>query len=309
MPAVRTDLSEALLDRLRRECDLLGFEDVTAYVRWVVDNRAAIRSEADPSVVEAYERRIEELETRVGKLADGDADLSESKAQTTSPESEVQTTSPESKAQTTSPESKAQTTSPESSAATADDGDTTPAGVDRGGDERVEANLSPATARVGGDADEVAELASALAGVTDDRLDEITRRAVARTREELGEGDGGASGLSYDATNALCSDGPPPGADITDLGALDVPGRDEGLVERRQRAVGAALAFLKEASEACRSDFIDALYETYPAGYDTAGGWWRCVRRGLSQVDRVDGAGEGSRTWRFRDVRGRVRVL
>jgi hypothetical protein len=291
MPAVRTDLSEALLDRLRRECDLLGFEDVTAYVRWVVDNRAAIRSEADPSVVEAYERRIEELETRVGKLADGDADLSESKAQTTSPES------------------KAQTTSPESSAATADDGDTTPAGVDRGGDERVEANLSPATARVGGDADEVAELASALAGVTDDRLDEITRRAVARTREELGEGDGGASGLSYDATNALCSDGPPPGADITDLGALDVPGRDEGLVERRQRAVGAALAFLKEASEACRSDFIDALYETYPAGYDTAGGWWRCVRRGLSQVDRVDGAGEGSRTWRFRDVRGRVRVL
>ena len=281
MPAVRTDLSEALLDRLRRECDLLGFEDVTAYVRWVVDNRAAIRSEADPSVVEAYERRIEELETRVGKLADGDADLSESKAQTTSPES---------------------------SAATADDGGDL-AGVDRGGDERVEANLSPATARVGGDADEVAELASALAGVTDDRLDEITRRAVARTREELDEGDGGASGLSYDATNALCSDGPPPGADITDLGALDVPGRDEGLVERRQRAVGAALAFLKEASEACRSDFIDALYETYPAGYDTAEGWWRCVRRGLSQVDRVDGAGEGSRTWRFRDVRGRVRVL
>jgi hypothetical protein len=299
MPAVRVDLSEALFDRLRRECDLLGFEDVTAYVHWVVDNRATIRSEADPSVVEAYERRIEELETRVGKLADGDADLSESETQTTSPESETQTTSPE---------SRAQTTSPESSAATADDGGDL-AGIDRGGDERVEANLSPATARVGGDADEVAELASALAGVTDDRLDEITRRAVARTREELGEGDGGASGLSYDATNALCSDGPPPGADITDLGALDVPGRDEGLVERRQRAVGAALAFLKEASEACRSDFIDALYETCPAGYDTADGWWRCVRRGLSQVDRVDGAGEGSRTWRFRDVRGRVRVL
>jgi len=276
MPTVRLELSEALLDRLRRERDLLGFEDVETYVRWVVDSRAAIESDADTTVVDAYERRIEDLEARVADLADGE-------------HGEGGTTDE------------------------GDAGETPPAGSpaadgEAKGEREVAANLSSATARVGGDADAVADLAAALAGVTDDRLDEITRRAVARAREQRG-GDGGGSGLSYDATNALRSDGPPPGADVTDLGALDVPGHDDRLLERRRRAVGAALAYLKETGEARRSDFVEALYDDRPAGYDTADGWWRCVKRGLSQVDRVDGAGPDSRTWRFRDVHGRVRVL
>ncbi len=265
MPELRLGLSAAFLDRLRREQDLLGFDDVETYVRWVLDNRAAIDSDAEPSVVDAYERRIEELEARL------DADA---------PDDEP-----------------------------ASDPDPGPAADDAPGEPTVEANIDPATARVGGDADEVADLASALAGVTEDRLDEITRQAVARTREELGEGDGGGTGLSYDAENGLRSDGPPPGAEITDLSALTVPGHDDALVQRRREAVGAALAYLKEAESARRSEFVDALYEEYPAGYDTESGWWRCVKRGLSQVDRVDGAGEGSRIWRFRDHRGRVRVL
>ncbi|PSQ60568.1 hypothetical protein BRD18_00670 [Halobacteriales archaeon SW_7_71_33] len=280
MPTVRLELSEALLDRLRRERDLLGFEDVETYVRWVVDSRAAIESDADTTVVDAYERRIEELEARVADLADGEGGESD-----------------------TTDEGDAGEAPPVGGPAADGEGE----GEDEGKGE-VTANLSPATARVGGDADAVADLAAALAGVTDDRLDEITRRAVARTREQLG-GDGGGSGLSYDATNALRSDGPPPGADVTDLGALDVPGHDDRLLERRRRAVGAALAYLKETGEARRSDFVEALYDDRPAGYDTADGWWRCVKRGLSQVDRVDGAGPDSRTWRFRDVHGRVRVL
>lgn len=265
MPELRLELSAAFLDRLRREQDLLGFEDVEAYVRWVLDNRAAIDGDADLSVVDAYERRIEDLEARL----DADAPADES----------------------------------------TDDPPLGSAADDAPGEATVEANIDPATARVGGDADEVADLASALAGVTEDRLDEITRQAVARTRKELGEGDGGGTGLSYDAENTLRSDGPPPGAEITDLSAIEVPGHDDALVRRRREAVGAALAFLKEVKSARRSEFIDALYDDYPAGYDTEGGWWRCVKRGLSQVDRVDGADEGSRTWRFRDHRGRVRVL
>ncbi|PSQ38748.1 hypothetical protein BRD13_05650 [Halobacteriales archaeon SW_5_70_135] len=282
MPTVRLELSEALLDRLRRERDLLGFEDVETYVRWVVDGRAAIESDADTTVVDAYERRIEDLEARVADLPDDE-------------QGEGGTTDG----------GDAGKTPPAGGPAA--DGEGEVEGESKGKGEMA-ANLSPATARVGGDADAVADLAAALAGVTDDRLDEITRRAVARTREQLG-GDGGGSGLSYDATNALRSDGPPPGADVTDLGALDVPGHDDRLLERRRRAIGAALAYLKEAGEARRSDFVEALYDDRPAGYDTADGWWRCVKRGLSQVDRVDGAGPDSRIWRFRDVHGRVRVL
>ena len=286
MPELRLELSAAFLDRLRREEDLLGFDDVETYVRWVLDNRAAIESDADPTVVEAYERRIEDLEARL----DADGDPGDGATPTD-----------------TSPVTPEETTDGVDDSGTVADRDRNP-DTDRSAD-TVEANIDPATARVGGDADEVADLAATLAGVTEDRLDEITRQAVARTREELGEGDGGGTGLSYDAENGLRSDGPPPGAEITDLSALDVPGHDDALVERRREAVGAALAYLKEAGNARRSDFVDALYEAYPAGYDTESGWWRCVKRGLSQVDRVDGAGEGSRTWRFRDHRGRVRVL
>lgn len=182
------------------------------------------------------------------------------------------------------------------------DGDGTPGGSTDG---RIEANLAPSTVRLEDDA--VAELADELAGVQDHRMDEVVRRAVAKTRRRLGEGT--ETGVDYRSSAALREAGPRPGAEITDLDELAVPGYDEDLVERRRTAVGAALAFLRDEKRARRSEFVDALYGEYPAGYESADGWWNCVKRGLRQVDRVDGADEGSRTWRYRDYRGRVRVL
>ena len=170
--------------------------------------------------------------------------------------------------------------------------------------EVLEANLSPAEVRVEDDA--VAELADELAGVRDGRVDEVVRRAVAQTRRRLGEGT--ETGVAYRASDPL-DDGPRPGAEITDLDDLAVPGYDEDLVERRRTAVGAALAYLRDEKRTKRADFVDALYEDYPAGYGTADGWWNCVKRGLRQVDRVDEADEGSRIWRYRDYTGRVRVI
>ncbi len=169
----------------------------------------------------------------------------------------------------------------------------------------VEANLAPATDRIADDP--VGELADELAGVEGQRLDEMARQAVARTREELGEGPG--TGLDYRSRTSIDDDGPRPGSDIADLDDLAVPGYDDELVARRREAVGAALAYLKDVGEARRGEFVDVLYGECPAGYDSVDGWWECLKRGLRQVDRVDDAGEGSRTWRFRDVKGRVRVL
>jgi len=99
-----------------------------------------------------------------------------------------------------------------------------------------------------------------------------------------------------------------PGADLTDLDALDLPGYDETLLDRRRRLVGAALAYLKEAGEARRGDFVAALRAEYPAGYDSVESWWTCLKRGLRQVHRVRDADATRRTWRYRDVRGRVHV-
>ena len=90
-----------------------------------------------------------------------------------------------------------------------------------------------------------------------------------------------------------------PGEDVTDLDALSIPGRSAETLEKRRHAVGRALAYLRDEGRARRSDFVDALYEECPAGYDTTDGWWRCVKEGLKQVDAVEG-GEGTRVWRYR---------
>lgn len=239
---------------------MLGFEEPSAYLRWLVDNRAALQGDDDQNrILAAYAERIADLEERL-ETAEGAADPA-----------------------------------PEEAAAASDDGDP----------ERFEANLAPATARISDDS--VAQVADELKRAQGEAVDEMARQAVAKTRRRLGEGT--ASGIDYSSRTALRSDGPRPGSDVTDLDGIEVPGYEDELIARRREAVGAALAFLKDVDEAQRSDFVAELYDAYPAGYSSSDGWWECVKRGLRQVDRVDDAGDGSRIWRFRDFKGRVRVL
>jgi hypothetical protein len=145
--------------------------------------------------------------------------------------------------------------------------------------------------------------AQALNEVEGDAIDELARNAVAQTREQLGSGFG--SGIDYDPRTDIGS-GTRPGEDIADLDDIEVPGWDDSLIAQRREAVGAALAFLKSVEEAKRSDFVSELYENYPAGYDSEGSWWECIKRGLRQVDRVNPAREDSRIWSFRTTPGRV---
>ena len=146
--------------------------------------------------------------------------------------------------------------------------------------------------------DSVLEDAGMLGTVETERLDELTRRAVATTRKRLNRDV--ETGLEYRSSTRLADDSVRPGADIADLGSLSVPGRSDDTIERRRRAVGQALAYLRDERRARRSDFVEALYDEYPAGYGTADGWWRCIKSGLKQVDAVDG-GEGARVWVFRE--------
>lgn len=166
-------------------------------------------------------------------------------------------------------------------------------------------------ATIAGEEDAVARIedadlkvaADALSSVEGQRFDEFARRAVTQTREQLGDGFG--SGIEYSSRESLHDDHRA-GEDITDLDELDVPGWDENCKARRRRAVGAALAYLRDVEEATRSDFIEELYEEYPAQYNSEQSWWSCIKRGLRQVDRVDPAREDSRIWRFRTTPGRV---
>jgi hypothetical protein len=148
----------------------------------------------------------------------------------------------------------------------------------------------------------VESAATALRTVEADRADVFAQRAVASTRKRLGDV---GTGLDYRSSASLEGDGRP-GADIAALDEIEVPGWDETLIERRRDAVGAALAFLSDAEEAKRADFVDALFAEYPAGYDSESAWWDCIKRGLEQVGRVIPATEASRTWEFRTTPGRV---
>lgn len=171
-------------------------------------------------------------------------------------------------------------------------------------DRTVEGDLSPAVERVEDDA--LGADADALASVEANRFDEIVSRAVDQTRDRLG--DGVDTGIDYSSRRRLDDDAVP-GSEITDLSAIEVPGWEEPVVHERRKAVGAALAFLRDAEEAKRNDFVDELFEEYPAGYESHHGWWECIKRGLRQVDRVDPAREGSRIWRYRNTPGRVRRI
>ena len=168
----------------------------------------------------------------------------------------------------------------------------------------LESNLAPSVDRI--EDDRLADSADALSNVEGARLDEFARRAVADTRERLGDGVG--SGISYNSSTAISEDRRV-GEDIADLDAIEVPGWDEQLVARRRRAVGVALAFLKDVQEAKRNDFIDELYDEHPAGYDTADSWWACIKQGLRQVDRVVPARDGGQIWKFRTTPGRVKRI
>lgn len=144
--------------------------------------------------------------------------------------------------------------------------------------------------------DPVSKDADVLRGVETERLDELTRRAVAKTREKLDRDV--ETGLSYRSNTTLADSEVRPGDDIADLDALDLPGRSEETLERRREVAGRALALLRDRGEARRSDFVDELYESHPAGYDTESGWWNCIKAALKQVEAVDG-GEGRRVWRY----------
>lgn len=285
MPVIRLEVSGDLAELLDAECTLLGFESREEYVRWIVRNRAAIAGGADrDKILAEYAQRVREirgsLEADPGAGEDG----------------ESASTGDESPSSGTASTGADRTTSADAGGAeTSADGGSAVDGM----------NLTPRAERIADDT--VAEAASELTGVQGDAFDELARRAVKRTREQLGEGTG--SGLEYESSTTLDTDGARPGEDITDLDALEVPGYDDELIARRREAVGAALAHLRDHGQAKKGDFVDAVYEEYPAGYESAAGWWDCIKRGLRQVDRVDGAGDDSRIWRFRDYRGRVRVL
>ncbi|MFC6953857.1 hypothetical protein [Halorubellus litoreus] len=326
MPEIRLELSAEDVRKLDTEVDLLGFEDRGEYLRWIIGNRAAIEqgTERDQLLTE-YQARVDELEAQLSahdgnrggdggaaadatrepragaesgsddgraRATDGSGTLStaESRATSSSTPAEPRTTV---EPQTTSDvdESTSDGASRPRSSRSDDVGDESNDPVEIGG------NFAPE--RVERFEDEsLGSHANQLKGVEGERLDEFARRAVAKTRERLGREP--STGLEYRSGTRIARSSPDvrPGEDLVDLDALDVPGRSESTCAPRREAVGAALAYLRDVDRAKRGDFVEELYEEYPAGYDSESGWWRCIKRGLKDAPVVEG-GDGARVWTY----------
>ncbi|MCT9096583.1 hypothetical protein [Haloarchaeobius sp. HME9146] len=272
MPTLRLDVPEETVRKLDMETDLLGFDDVQEYLSWIIGNRAAIEqgTERDQLLTE-YAARVEELEAQI--------DTSHSPEATQGGDDAAEADG--GRVQRGTGEMIVSGTSAGDTDHRQLGGNFRPERVERFTDEDLDAH------------------AGVLSGVEGERLDEFARRAVAQTRERLGRDP--TTGLSYSSNTTISTTTSDVslGADIADLGDIEVPGRSTEKTEPRREAVGAALAYLKDVGSARRSDFVDELYEEFPAGYGSEAGWWECIKTGLKQVDVVEG-GDGRRVWRFR---------
>lgn len=319
MRELPVELDDETIRALETERSLIGFESRSAYVRWIVEHRAAIDDGTDDRRLEAYRERIAELEAELEALrrrdgprsadrpSSGDVDVdatgegkrerggqmnadggwTRTRAGTRTADADTNA------APTTAPCDGAPGRGEDENEGESEDEIESP-----GNDDAIRSvNLTPDRIdRIRNDP--VADDADVLDTVEVDRLDELSRRAVAKTRKRLDRDV--QTGLEYSSTTDLAADAADvrPGEDVADLDELSLPGRSEAVLEKRRAAAGRALAYLRDEGRARKSDFVDALYDDVSAEYDTADGWWRCVKEALRQVDAVDG-GDGSRVWRY----------
>lgn len=375
MREISIEVTPETFEALEVERSLIGFKSRSAYLRWIIDNRAGIDQGTQPDwLVDAYHQRVEALEesngsTRSdseghvtdetgvsGQTQPEDVDASTEKTAAASRTSDGRdlapghrqapevVTNPDGGSTATpnsppvTPNDEEATGSDDSTAVTTvrsqdglelrgtlgktivergpvsasesttgrDDEDGSD-GRDRGQNERMSESADETTSDIDSvnltperieriREDAIAKDAGMLGTVKVDRIDELSRRAVAKTRKQLNRNV--ETGLEYVSSTELADETIKPGEDVVDLDELSVPGRSAETIERRREAVGRAVAHLRDEGSARRSDFVDALYREFPAGYDTKTGWWRCVKDGLKQVDVVDG-GAGSRIWRY----------
>ena len=297
MRTLSVELDEETVQALEVERSLIGFESRAEYVRWIVEHRAAIDQGAETGqLLSAYSDRITDLESRLEAIETDSDGTDDNHTDAVTVDSSTSPPGPASDETGQRPRTSADGGWTQPAESDTMDGPTLP-DSDRTSGEIEATNLRPE--RVERVRDEtLAEDAGVLGSVEGDRLDELSRRAVAKTRSRLNRDV--ETGLEYRSKTSLAetSSDVRPGADVTDLDALTVPGYDEEIVAARRELVGKALAYLRDEGDARKSDFVDALFDENPAGYDSTGGWWRCLKGALKEVEAVSG-GDGSRIWRY----------
>ncbi len=80
--------------------------------------------------------------------------------------------------------------------------------------------------------------------------------------------------------------------------SADLPGAGRTL-EARREALRAAYAYIVDHPSATKSDFLEHVYPTHPAEYETAEGWWNAIQPALKELPGVDPPEERGHIWNF----------
>ncbi|MCO8265765.1 helix-turn-helix domain-containing protein [Haloferax sp. AB510] len=78
----------------------------------------------------------------------------------------------------------------------------------------------------------------------------------------------------------------------------DLPGSGP-MLDARREALSAAYQYLTDHPEAKKADFLRDVYRDYPAGFESAEGWWNAIQPALKQLPGVDPPEERGHIWHF----------
>jgi hypothetical protein len=78
----------------------------------------------------------------------------------------------------------------------------------------------------------------------------------------------------------------------------DLPGSGP-MLDARREALSAAYEYLADHPEAKKADFLRDVYYDYPAGFESAEGWWNAIQPALKQLPGVDPPEERGHIWHF----------
>ncbi|QIB74663.1 helix-turn-helix transcriptional regulator [Halogeometricum borinquense] len=139
----------------------------------------------------------------------------------------------------------------------------------------------------------------------EERGDLATRKVGARSRVwwvpmtgPEGSPNTGVQADPTDTTDAArpTSDRPP--AVSNAIADADLPGSGP-MLDARREALAAAYEYLADHPEAKKADFLRDVYHDYPAGFESAEGWWNAIQPALKQLPGVDPPEERGHIWHF----------
>ncbi|KAB1188289.1 MULTISPECIES: HTH domain-containing protein [Haloferax] len=107
--------------------------------------------------------------------------------------------------------------------------------------------------------------------------------------------DATATGVDVEDTRRVV-DHPP--AVSNAIEQADLPGSGP-MLDARREALSAAYDYLTDHPEAKKADFLRDVYFQYPAGFESAEGWWNAIQPALKQLPGVDPPEERGHIWHF----------